>query len=368
MSTSDRRDFVRNAARYLQKHQQRSGKFIYRARPDKKKVRRDYNVLRHAGTLYALCQANEIIDDDLGDTIDRGLEFLWRWYLVPIPAEDMQYAIAAARPGKSSYDITKIGSMGLAVIAASSLSRDLTPFERDACAGLVRYARSLIRPDGSMISKLNYRTGEVSDFVSLYYPGEVSLGMLLYGVRFGDQEATDTAVRIIEHLADIRKDDYRVPADHWALLATSKAFELARSGKLELSEDLTERLYFHATQVIGELLRTAEAAQTDIGSLVSDGHCCAIGTRLEGMTAMQPWLKERGYAHIEQLDFFIEMGIAYVIEAQYRKGDLKGGVPWVSPHHPHYSPDDQSPEVRIDTVQHNISAVLGGMALEAAED
>ncbi|MFY0691016.1 MAG: hypothetical protein JXR14_03745 [Paracoccaceae bacterium] len=366
MSISDRRDFVRDAAQYLQKYQRKSGKFTYRVRPDAKPVKPDYNVLRHAGTVYALCQARGMVGAELDDAIDRGLEYLWRWYLVPIPGPKMQYAIAAARPGKRNDDVTKIGSMGLVLIAASSMHRPMTEFERDACAGMVRYVQNLIRPDGSMISKLNFRTGEVSDFVSLYYPGEVSLGLLLYGVRFGDKAATATAIRIIEYLAKTRRKDVRVPPDHWALLATSKAFELARAGEIKLSKAATDRLYVHATQVIAELLRAAEAGQTEIGSLVSDGHCCAIGTRLEGMTAMQPWLKERGYEHLEQLDFFIEMGIAYVIEAQYRKGKLKGGVPWVSPNHPRYDPLDQSPEVRIDTVQHNISAVLGGLALDDA--
>lgn len=364
MSTKDQVDFVRNAARYLMKHQKRTGKFIYRARLDDQQVKRDYNVLRHIGSLYSLSQSADLLDAKINLTVNRGLEYLWRWYLIPIPGKEMQYAIASARPGKRNDDIAKIGAMGLALIAISSLGRPWTDFESDAAAGLARYVQSLIRRNGTMIFKCNYRSGQVSDFVSLYYPGEVALGLLLYGVRQGDQEATGTSLNILMNLAKTRRLKKQVPSDHWALLATAEAFKLAKAGKIEMTEQVFDALYVHATQVVREIIRGTENPLLQIGALVANGQCCSIATRLEGLTAIYPWLKEREHAEHRSASDLIEIGIAYLIEAQIREGKLKGGVPWISHHHPDYNAVHQASEVRIDTVQHSISAVLGGLALD----
>ncbi len=129
-----RQAFLNSAADYLVRHQRKDGKFIYRVRPDGKPVKNDYNTLRHAGTIYALCHANQHTSHDLSPTIDRALAYLWRWYLVPVPGPEMQFAIASARPGKRGDDMAKIGGLGLSLVALCSVERSWTGFETDAAA------------------------------------------------------------------------------------------------------------------------------------------------------------------------------------------------------------------------------------------
>ncbi len=213
-----------------------------------------------------------------------------------------------------------------------------------------------------MTFKLNYRTGKVDDFVSLYYPGEVALGLLMYGVRQGDEAAVDSCVRILMQLADVRRPQEDVPPDHWALLATSKLFHLAAQGNVTLDPDTRVFLYYHGAQVTEKIRRIAAESPEPQGSLVDNGQCCSIATRLEGLTAMQPWLKQEEYPDLDAVNRLIEDGVSYLIDSQYRKGDSKGGVPWVSRHHPASKTREISPEIRIDTVQHSISAILGAQA------
>lgn len=359
-----RQKFLELACAYLADHQQSSGKFTYRLRRDGGKVKRDYNTLRHAGTIYALNQADAHVDRDLTPTIEAALDYLWRWYLVPVPGDQMQYAIASARPGKNGDSVAKIGGIGLSLVAVGSLARSWTGFEQDAVAGMIRFADTLIRPDGSMICKLDFRTGAVSDFISLYYPGEVALGMLLCGVRSGDSAVVETCIRILMYLADLRRPDEDVPPDHWAVLATAKLFELANQGQVDLDDDTRVLLYYHGIQVVEKIQRIAAEPPQIPGSLVDNGQCCSIATRLEALTAFQPWLKQEDYPGLDEVDRLVSEGVDYLLKSQYQNGMCVGGLPWIPASHPHSKKRADSNEVRVDTVQHSISAVVGAQAID----
>ena len=143
--------FLDAAAGYLTNHQRSDGRFTYRARPDGGDVKRDYNTLRHAGTIYALCNAQPFLSASVSPVIERALEYLWRWYLVPVPGTEMQFAIASGRKGRRGADAAKSGGLGLSLVALCSVDRSWTAFETDAAAGMIRYTRTLVRDDGSMI-------------------------------------------------------------------------------------------------------------------------------------------------------------------------------------------------------------------------
>lgn len=355
--------FLNSAGSYLKRYQRKDGRFSYRARPDGGEVKRDYNTLRHAGTVYALCNAKPFLSLDVSFEIERALEYLWRWFLVPVPGSEMQFAIASGRKGQLGADIAKLGGLGLSLVALCSVDRPWTAFETTAAEGMMRYTRTLIRDDGSMIFKLNYRSGKAHSFQSLYYPGEVALGFLMYGVRQGDAAAVDACKRILLRLADARRGLDTVPADHWALLATARLFSEARTGSIDLDENTEVLLYHHGAQVIEEILAAADLSKGPTGALVDTGKCCSIATRLEGLTAMQPWLMENEYPSLQIVNQRIEDGVGYLLRSQYKDGDCIGGLPWVPDFHPASSGRANSPEVRVDTVQHAISAVLGAKAI-----
>ena len=75
------------------------------------------------------------------------------------------------------------------------------------------------------------------------------------------------------------------------------------------------------------------------------------------------YLAKRGYRDLDRVRDRIDRGIAYLMNAQVASGPLAGGMPWVSPHHSTYSTNKTAPEIRIDSVQHALSAVLGSLAV-----
>ena len=247
-------EFIVHSAEYLARHQKNSGRFFYRIRLDGGDVKSDYNVLRHAGSVYSLAQSLPFAGPIAQRAADQALSYLWRWYLVPVEADQLQFAIVSARPGKRNCDIVKLGGVALALTALVTQQRDLSDFERDVARGLARFTCSLIAPDGSFTCKLNIRTGAVSDFVSLYYPGEAALSLLLFAIRFDDDVAKETALRILRYLSDSRHGAPSVPPDHWALLATAKVFSLVADGRIDVDAATLEAFYIHTIQIVEKIL------------------------------------------------------------------------------------------------------------------
>ncbi|OUS08854.1 hypothetical protein A9Q96_00470 [Rhodobacterales bacterium 52_120_T64] len=364
MLTYAKRRFIAKSATYLMGHQNRSGKFIYRVRTDGKAVRKDYNVLRHAGAIYALNQSRSFTEPQIQNSIDRALSYLWRWYLIPVEAQKLRFAIASSRPGKKNSDIVKLGGISLAQIALATQQRNRSVFEDDVAHGLARFTRSMVGADGSVTSKLNVRTEEVSDFASLYYPGEAALSLLLYAMEYKDEDSIQCSLSILQHLCNTRKDLPSVPPDHWALLATAEVLSLNSTGRIDVEDTALAALHFHAAQVVDKILRDADLADDSAGSLTDNGQTCSSATRLEGLCAIFPHMKKNGYPNLDQIQDCIERGIGYLMSAQVESGPLAGGMPWVSPHHTTYATNQTAPEIRIDSVQHAISAVLGSLSLD----
>ncbi len=355
--------FIVHSAEYFARHQKESGRFFYRTRLDGGDVRSGYNILRHAGAAYALGQSLPFAGPTAQQTADRALAYLWRWHLVPVVADELQFAIASTRPGKRNCDIAKLGGVGLAQIAVATQQRELTGFEKDVARGMARFTYSMIAPDGSVTSKINIRTGAVSDFVSLYYPGEASLSLLLFAMKFDDNVAVEHALRILGYLSDSRRGASSVPADHWALLATAEVFSLVADGRIDVDEAALEAFHVHAIQIVEKILLDADQAADPAGSLMDNGQTCSSATRLEGLCAMFGYSAKRGYRDLDRVRDCIDRGIAYLMNAQVASGPLAGGMPWVSPHHAAYSTNPTAPEIRIDSVQHALSAVLGSLAI-----
>lgn len=366
MKTHAKHQFIVQSAEYFARHQRKSGKFFYRMRLDGGDVRSDYNVLRHAGAAYSLGQSLPFAGPTAQQTADRALMYLWRWYLVPVVADKLQFAIASAKPSKRNFDIAKLGGVGLAQIALATQQRELTEFEKDVARGLARFTYSMIAPDGSVTSKINIRTGAVSDFVSLYYPGEAALSLLLFAMRFDDDIAVEHALRILRYLSESRVGAPTVPPDHWALLATAEVFSLVADGRIDLEAVILEAFRFHAIQIVDKILLDADQAADPGGALTDNGQTCSSATRLEGLCAIFGYLATHGYCDLDRVRDCIDRGIAYLMNAQVASGPLAGGMPWVSPHHATYSTNPTAPEIRIDSVQHALSAVLGSLAMTNA--
>jgi hypothetical protein len=145
------------AALYLRNQIQPSGFFVYRrdaARPEWRA--NDYNLLRHAGSLYSLCEAYELGDQALGThEILLSATRLQSW-LKPLPGLSRTLA-AWSQPGINdtvTHEQVKLGGSALALLALTAVFRiDKGAIDIAVLEHLADGLLALQRGDGSFICK-----------------------------------------------------------------------------------------------------------------------------------------------------------------------------------------------------------------------
>ena len=85
----------------------------------------------------------------------------------------------------------------------------------------------------------------------MYYPGEAALGLLMLYDLDRDDRWFHGAAKALAYLAEVRKGETDVPADHWALLATAKLLSL---GSVDIAPEMRARLIRHAVQICTAIL------------------------------------------------------------------------------------------------------------------
>lgn len=345
---------ARLGADYIAAKTRDNGKLVYLLNLDPEaSVPRKYNVLRHAGALYALGQVqSQWPSPERAAALGRSLRYFQERYLRPVPDADDQYAVWS----HGEEDEAKLGGAGLALVA---LTEHRPPHgEPKAIAGLVRFIQRLQKDDGSFYSKYYEGRGPDDSWTSLYYPGEAALGLLrLHGTAPAlASGALETATRALLFLAESRRGEARVPPDHWALIATALRLDTG-----DLSAEDEEALRRHAGQIIDGMLDRPEFAADapQHGSFRADGRTTPTATRLEGILAMRPHLKDE--RRIRAVDEAVPDAIRFLLRAQVKTGKHPGAVPEA------FTGDDdpRHTEVRIDYVQHAVSAWIAYAALEA---
>jgi hypothetical protein len=124
----------------------------------------------------------------------------------------------------------------------------------------------------------------------------------------------------------------------------------------------------HALQVVDSMLaeRPDEVTHATLsGCLTDDGRTTPTATRLEGLQAVQHLLPNNKPRLRRRVQQAIDGGIGFLLRAQLRDGALRGGMPRAMAG---AGDDERAREVRIDYVQHAMSAWLQYLdALDAAK-
>lgn len=327
-------------------------------------------MLRHAGAVYALASClKERRDGGRPDAV--GEEALRRAvaYLLgqigPLP-EGYPKAMAlwsgSEDCGVGRQRVAKLGGAGLALIALIVVE-DVDPglSGPELWRGLGDFLLLCQKRDGAFHSKFKPADGGLrDDWKSLYYPGEAALGLTMLYEKTGDTRYLAGAVSALGRLAEDRKNASGVPPDHWALLATARVlplydrapippefsvFSASTSAKLLLS---------HAEQIVYEFASaTSHLLKEDprFGGFTGDGQTCPTAIRLEGLLAIRPFLDPNG-ALKSALDRRVKLGVRFLLNCQVVSGVRAGGFPR------RFSGGDAAREIRIDYVQHALSALL----------
>lgn len=319
---------VHRSADYMARACTEEGRFLYRIDVRNGRVLGGYNILRHAGAMYALATYQARWPrPEVKDALLRAARYLRREHMLPIG--DMLPVWSEPRRREA-----KLGGAGLALVALGELERVAPGTTRkEDLHALARFIAFMQKPDGTFYSKYFSGSGKDDGFVSLYYPGEAALGMLVI-----DQRAV--ALRALLALANARRGEAHVPPDHWALLAT------ARLPLTEIEE--REAILAHGIQVGESIL--AERVTHPQGSPLEgcfgeDGRTTPTATRLEGLLALMSILPAK-HPLRARIQGAADRGVAFLMRAQVRRGMHRGAIPasWTSH------------EARIDYTQHALSA------------
>ena len=372
-TASAQTDAVHNAASrsaaYLVNNTQDDGLFEYRINMDPgiKVRKKKYNILRHAGTIYAMCDYYQLKPDvNIRDAIERAGRYLRDKSILPIPERGDISAVWSVLEVifDGSPLQAKLGGTGLGLVALLSIEKIRPGFTpRSDLQSLGRFIVYMQKEDGSFYSKyIPSMGGRWDKWQSLYYPGEAALGLLMLYEKDSSDIWVEAAAKALAYLADSRKNSAEVPADHWALLATEKLLTLVSCDKLPVSWDL---LINHAIQICDTILagqiENIERPEYD-GGFSEDGRTTPTAIRLEGLLAALTILPP-DHDIRKRIVAAVHRGISFLLRAQVGEGEFVGAFPRAVDKIDQDNPNAdtfnrRATEVRVDYVQHALSAMI----------
>ncbi|MGE0494085.1 MAG: hypothetical protein AB7S38_33050 [Vulcanimicrobiota bacterium] len=342
---------ARRGGDYLLRGLSPEGRFAYCYHPTRDRFSTDYNMLRHAGAVYALLELyQETRQPEYLEGARRGLEF-------------MMYSVEESRKFNSTRVLVDDGSVKLGgnALAILALARyvDVTG-ERRWLAEMEDLAEWMVRnqsPDGRFrVHKENYPAGEDSGFRSEYYPGEALVALVNLHRLDPDERWLKAARRAARYQIRRARREKRPPHDHWLMIGLEQLYRI--------DPDPSYRDYaFDLSEMIMTSQKTAQARPDWDGGFYTPPRSTPTDIRLEGLNAAWALAVQAGDGkRIERLRSSVERGLAFsslcevtperaalLVRPDYCRGGVMRGL--------------ADPEIRIDYVQHHISALLGAYRL-----
>lgn len=357
-----------------------SGRFTYVVKPYEGKIPETYNLLRHAGTIYALCQLYEATQASRWlQAAERAATLLQR-HIRPVSIAGQERLVLLSDYGMTSGGrqeglVVKTGGCALAIVALLSLDQARgTKHHQETAVALGDYIIFTQQADGNIRSKYELTDRQFDDWQSAYYPGEALLALALLQQQVPTPERGEAMTRLLLYLAtnwQVANLDPRLQPrefDHWSLIGLAAAWDsLDAHLLLQLSTPeapWTRNLLLEtASRYCRDELRRQRVAPGDPqhGDLVPQlGNLTPTATRLEGICSIYRLRQQEGLA-IEAWDVPIQRALRFLQRGQYGPDlehalslEITGGV------RRHISPFTRhGAEIRIDYCQHAISAWLG---------
>lgn len=201
-------ELVKNASSFLIDQVNDDGSFVYGMYPRFDRDIDNYNIVRHASTLWSLvCQYRMTGNKELVSVIDKAID-----YMIDNAVITTDDSTAYLLEKKS--DEIKLGGCGVAVVA---LTEYMDAFGSD------KYADVAVKLGNGILTMLDKKTGEYyhvlngdcsrkEQFRTVYYDGEATFALCRLYSLTGDEKWLDAAKAAVEHFIDA---DYVQFKDHW---------------------------------------------------------------------------------------------------------------------------------------------------------
>ena len=331
------------------------GSFYYIYYPEDREFEaEDYNEVRHAGTTYSLFQAYGAFGGDaVLDAAEGAAQYIED---NAVPAGEA--GLAFVYEGRM-----KLGGQALALVALLERRRVLQDHTRDELiSGLSQFMMSLELADqpGRYYQSWDSATQEPSlEPDSDYYPGEALLALTRLAQHYPEGPYLDYAVRAAEFLVHQRDGDIpevgEVPReDHWLALALSELHQL------HPDDAYRDVAYLQAESMVANQFTAEEGPMRAGGSrLQTPINYTSTATKGEALIAV--WAMAAATGDREAADRYAA--------AARRNAQFQLRVQF-TPENTELFPDPEmvigawgkdalDPWIRIDFVQHNISALIG---------
>ncbi|ODS31477.1 MAG: hypothetical protein SCARUB_03408 [Candidatus Scalindua rubra] len=281
LSKEDLLSAARRGGQYLTLAVSADGKFVYRYLPKIDHVPKKYNILRHAGTVYSMLELYEITGKaELLKAACRAIEYLL--LSVKPCLSGKQNMACIVEKGYAKLGGNALTAIALAKYTEVTHDRQYMPI----LLRLGRWIQSAQRESGEFyMQKQSYPDGEVTDFISQYYPGEALLAMTRIYALDPHDDWLDVAEKGTQYLINNR--DYGLPLselihDHWLLYALNELYRY-RPNPLYLE---------HALQIAHSIMQSQnrEPVYPDWrGSYYRPPRSTPTATRTEGSMLHTSW-------------------------------------------------------------------------------
>lgn len=331
---------------YLVRMRHPNGRFIYDYDAGRDAADDDYNLVRHAGTVYAMLQLYRVSHDaTLLAAAEAAIDYLLG-FIKPYRAGTL-----VLRSG----DHIKLGGVALAAVALTEHVR-ATGDKRHlkTAQGLCKYIAWSQGKHGRVAHKREFDSGEVDSFRSQYYPGEAMLALLRVHAIDGAPHWVDTAANLARYLITVRdsgKATADLTHDHWLLYALNELYRVRK-----------QPMYLrHAARIVEAIVaaqNTGGKTVDHLGSYYDPPRSTPTATRSEGLLAAHALISEFGDEQLAgRIRRAVKRGVGFQLQTQITRERAM------------YLRDPRRSlggftrslgrfDVRIDYVQHNISALI----------
>jgi len=198
---------IDSASGFLMEQIQEDGTFIYGYYPRFDNEIENYNIVRHASTIWSLlCRYRMEPDEELAGVIDRTVDYM----LSQVVYENDETAYLY----EEEDDEIKLGACGVAVIALTEYM-DVFQSEKhlEVCRQLGNGILALMdQEDGTYYHVLNGDFSMKEGFRTVYYDGEATFALCKLYALTGEQIWLEAAQSAVDHFIEA---DYTQYKDHW---------------------------------------------------------------------------------------------------------------------------------------------------------
>ncbi len=348
---------INAAGNYLKQAVKSDGEFEYRYYPEKDSFADAYNLLRHAGTTFAMGQIYEINrDPELLEAIKRALGFLERVSMGPDANDSKKYDWKAVTNQDHLY--AKLGGSGLALLAFGTYTTATGDMQylplMEAYGRFIEYMQE---ENGHMQQRYWHRPEDKGRQTKpvLYYPGEAFFGLgKLYEIT-KNPRWMKVVEKGVDYIADVRDADtptMKLQHDHWLMYAINEM------NKFKVKENHTK----HAHRVMEAMLARFNYDSRDpdfVGGFYKHPKATAASCRVEGMGAQYQMAVRMGDLEWAETIFkALKLGGMFLMRNQYNEVNT---IFFPNPKKTEgcYMSSFWEANCQIDTTQHSTSALVG---------